>query len=85
MQKKPKIKMTIKDLEFLDQMFVCDHLNAMCKFWNGIQIGLVVGELFLIGAKMYWWMFGLFWIVTGISAYYIYKHKKAVDRLEELV
>lgn len=85
MQKKQKIKMTIKDLEFLDQMFVCDRLNAMCKFWNGIQIGLVIGELFLIGAKMYWWMFGLFWIATGISVYYIYKHKKAVDRLEELV
>lgn len=76
---------TNKDLDFLEQMFLCDRLNAKCRFCNGMQIGSVIAQMFMLGNPKIWWVQGIFWTVTIVTVYYIRKHAKAVDKLEELV
>lgn len=83
--KKPKtIKITSKHIELLEQLLICEDLKAICNLWNGIQFGLVVAQLFLIGEKGFWWVFGIFWLVTAVAFYYMHKRSKATKKLEEL-
>ena len=83
--KKPKtIKITSKHIDLLEQLLICEDLKAACNLWNGIQLGLVVAQLFLIGEKGFWWVFGIFWIVTAVAFYYMHKRSKALKKLEEL-
>ena len=83
--KKPKtIKITSKHIDLLEQLLICEDLKAKCNLWNGTQFGLVVAQLFLIGEKVFWFVFGIFWLVTAVAFYYMHKHSKALKKLEEL-
>lgn len=83
--KKPKtIKINSKHIELLEQLLICEDLKATCNLWNGIQFGLVVAQLFLIGEKGFWWVCGIFWLVTAVAFYYMHKRGKATKKLEEL-
>ena len=84
MKRPETIKITSKHIELLEQLLICEDLKATCNLWNGIQFGLVVAQLFLIGEKGFWWVCGIFWLVTAVAFYYMHKRGKATKKLEEL-